>query len=169
MTEASGIAPLVAAARKGDRQAFGELVRMFLPAVTASALSIVHSRESAEDVAQVAFLRAWQSLSTLQATAAFSSWLMTIARNCARNWVRDQSFESRMKRGADVDKPAPEPADHELPPAVAKLPDPLREVVVLRYVGDLSYEEIAQAINEPLAVVRDRLYRAKQALQEFLK
>ena len=170
MPDADGIAALVAAARRGDRHAFAELVGKFLPAVTATALAIVGSRESAEDVAQLAFLRAWQSLKSLQASAAFASWLMTIARNCARNWLRDHSFQARMARGVELTtQPAPEPTDNELPPAVAQLPDPLREVVVLRYVSDLSYEEIASAIGEPLSTVRDRLYRAKLALQEILK
>jgi RNA polymerase sigma-70 factor, ECF subfamily len=170
MTEASGIASLVVAARKGDRGAFGELVRIFLPAVISTALSIVRSRENAEDVAQIAFLRAWRSLSTLQASAAFSAWLTTIAKNCARNWLRDHSFQSRMTHDLEAaDKPAPEPMDDDLPAPVRKLPDQLREVVLLRYVSALSYEEIALALNEPLTVVRDRLYRAKLALQDLLK
>lgn len=59
--------------------------------------------------------------------------------------------------------------DDDLPAPVRKLPDQLREVVLLRYVSSLSYEEIALALNEPLTVVRDRLYRAKLALQELLK
>ena len=170
MSEAPGIASLVLAARLGDQAAFAELVRIFLPAVVASALSIVQNRESAEDVAQTAFLRAWQALPTLQASAAFSAWLLTISKNCARNWLRDHSFQSRMSHDLEAaDKAAPEPVSNELPPALGKLPDALREVLLLRFVSDLSYEEIAVATGQPLSVVRDRLYRAKLALQEFLK
>lgn len=170
MSEASGIASLVLAARRGDQTAFSELVRIFLPAVVASALSIVQNRESAEDVAQIALLRAWQALPTLQANAAFSAWLLTISKNCARNWLRDHSFQARMSHDLEAaDRAAPEPVSNELPPAVGKLPDELREVLLLRFVSDLSYEEIAGATGQPLSVVRDRLYRAKLALQEFLK
>ncbi len=170
MLDPQAIAALVDAARKGDRQAFAGLVGNFLPAVTATALSIVHSRDSAQDVAQLAFLRAWQSLRSLQASAAFATWLMTITRNCARNWLRDHSFQTRMARGVELTtQPAPTPTDNSLPPEVERLPVALREVVVLRYVSDLSYEEIAAATGQPLSVVRDRLYRAKLALQEILK
>ena len=59
--------------------------------------------------------------------------------------------------------------DTESPEAVWRLSEDLREVVLLRFVNDLSYEEIAQALGQPLSVIRDRLYRARQALAEFLK
>jgi RNA polymerase sigma factor (sigma-70 family) len=170
MRDESAIAALLASARRGDAAAFGRLVQMFLPAVTAGALAIVQWRESAEDVAQIAFLRAWQSLSSLQADAAFASWLLTITRNCARNWLRDHAGQAKLlDESAAAGVAAPLPRDDELPAAVQKLPDELREAVLLRYVSDLSYEEIAAALGAPLSVVRDRLYRAKQALQEFLK
>jgi RNA polymerase sigma-70 factor (ECF subfamily) len=158
----------VAAARRGDREAFSELVKAFLPAVVATALSIVHSRESAEDVAQVAFTRAWQGLKTLRVDEAFATWLMEVTRNCARNWLRDHAFQNSFGRDLP-EKPAPETPSGDLPAPVQKLAPELREVIVLRYVSDLSYEEIAATTGQPLSVVKDRLYRAKLALQDFLK
>ncbi|MCC6150931.1 MAG: sigma-70 family RNA polymerase sigma factor [Planctomycetes bacterium] len=170
MGDASVISALVAAARKGDKQAFSNLVTMFLAAAVSTALSIVRRRDWAEDVTQIAFLRAWQNLGTLQANAAFSSWLMTIVRNCSRNWLRDHSFESRLKReSAAAEVAAPAATDAALPDAVWRLPEDQREVVILRFVNDLTYEEIAQALGQPLSMVRDRLYCARQALAGFLK
>ncbi|MBP9893685.1 MAG: sigma-70 family RNA polymerase sigma factor [Planctomycetes bacterium] len=170
MGDAPAISALVASARKGDKDAFSRLVIMFLPAAVSAALAIVRRREWAEDVAQIAFLRAWQSLTSLQANAAFASWFMTIVRNCARNWLRDHSFDSRFEgESAAADLAAPVATDTELPDAVWRLPEDLREAVLLRFVNDLSYEEVAQALGQPLSVIRDRLYRARQALAEFLK
>lgn len=170
MGDAMAISALVAAARKGDKEAFSQLVKMFLGAAVSTALAIVRRRDWAEDVAQIAFLRAWQSMGTLQANAAFASWLTTIVRNCARNWLRDHSFESRLRnQSAAAEVPAVAAVDAELPLAVWRLPEELREVVLLRFVNDLSYEEIAHALGQPLSVVRDRLYRARKALAESLK
>ena len=170
MGDAPAISALITSARKGDKEAFSQLVEMFLGAAVSTALAIVGRRDWAEDVAQIAFLRAWQGMGSLQANAAFASWLTTIVRNCARNWRRDHSFESRLKsQAAAADMPAAAAVETDLPEAVWRLPEDLREVVLLRFVNDLSYEEIAHALGLTLSVVRDRLYRARQALAESLK
>ena len=167
---------LVASARDGDAGAFDALVERHLARVRSVALAVVHDAAAADDVAQQAFLRAWRKLDTLDDPARFGPWCRTIARNTARNWLRDHAARAPRLLGD-----APEPADPARPAAdgladreavqraVAALAAPLREAIRLRYVADLSYREIAELLGEPLSTVRDRLYRARRELKEILE
>lgn len=168
-------AALVAAARGGDAGAFDALVERHLIRVRAVALAVVRDGTTADDVTQQAFLRAWRKLDTLADAERFGPWCRTIARNAARNWLRDHGSRAAAPLGelaepADPARPAADLlADREaVQRAVAGLSAPLREVVRLRYVADCSYQEIAEILEEPLSTVRDRLYRARRELKEIL-
>lgn len=166
---------LVAAARGGDAGAFDALVVRHAARVRAVALAVVRDAVAADDVTQQAFLRAWRKLDTLADPERFGPWCRTIARNAGRNWLRDHAGRSAAALGEGPEPAAPgraaleQLADREaVRQAVAGLAGPLREVIRLRYVADLSYREIAETLDEPLSTVRDRLYRARQELQKIL-
>lgn len=164
----------VRSARRGDRAAFDLLVARYLPRILAVARAFARDDHAAGDISQVAFLRAWQGLATLADPARFGPWLQTIARNTARNWRRDHARDEK-----SLADDAPEPVDPRSVPVRSDAEDPvraaveclaeeLREVILLRYASDLSYEEIAAALEIPLSKVRDRLFRAKLALKKLL-
>jgi RNA polymerase sigma-70 factor (ECF subfamily) len=148
-----------------DPAEFGRRAREWAPRAVALARAICGDAD-AEDVAQEALIRAWRSIATLADDARFGGWLMTIVRNLARNQLRDRAAEPRPR----PHDPARPPTEHErLRAAVDALPDALREVVRLRYEADLSYEEIAGALELDVGLVKSRLHEAKESLRAMLE
>jgi RNA polymerase sigma-70 factor (ECF subfamily) len=144
---------------------------------------LVRDAETARDLAQETFVRAYVKLPSFQGDSAFGTWLYAIAVNQARG---DHRRRSALKRGeaasldalreaADVDPPDPSetaPQRAETKEECARLLEELgrldadqREIVVLREFQDLSYEEIADVVGVPVGTVRSRLFRAREELR----
>lgn len=183
---------LVQQARSGDRQAFGELVRLFQDAVfrVVRRTSRV-GREQAEDLAQETFLRAYRALDRFRGECSFAHWLFRIATNVTINRVSTVAARAEKKavsidaRRADDDKETRvEPVDVRQPApalrlereelrkvlgrALKKIPDDFRAAVVLRDVEGLEYEAIAEVLEVPVGTVRSRLHRGREALREII-
>jgi RNA polymerase sigma-70 factor (ECF subfamily) len=169
---------LVGRARRGDQAAFCELVERHQRRVYATALRIVRRHDLADDVAQEAFVRAWQSLSSFELGRPFGPWIARIARNQALNALR-----SRAERAEPLPEGPHEPVDPARDPldsvldgeagdvvgrALACLPDDQRRVLVLRASAELSYQEIAEELGIAQGTVMSRLSRARQRLRELL-
>jgi RNA polymerase sigma-70 factor (ECF subfamily) len=143
---------------------FARLVIAWAPRAAALARAIAGSAD-ADDVAQEAVIRAWRSIRTLADEARFGPWLLAIARNLAKNRVRDRAIEARVPpppsppREADFDR---------VRAAVDALPAEQREVVRLRYEAGMAYEEIAAALDLGIDLVRSRLHEAKEKLRSIL-
>lgn len=166
---------LVARARLGDPEALELLVRRHLRAACAVALAILGSPADAEDVAQEAFLIAFERLDTCRDPERFAGWLMQIVRTRALN-----SRGRKQARGAALEAlPPPEESRPALDPAQVGLRERLlrgldrltpvqREVVLLHDLEGWTHPEIGQALEITEVASRQHLFQARRAMREFL-
>lgn len=162
---------VVGAARTGDLGAFESLVRTYQADVWRLSYQLVRDRSVADDVTQDAFLRAFRFLPRFRGDAKFSTWLFTIARNCAldelRRAGRRRSLEYALER-TDPPRTSEPSAWIEIREAVAGLPLELREPLVLIDMFGLSYSEVGTILKLPLGTVKSRVHRARHLLAEHL-
>ena len=169
------------AAASGDRDAYGRIVAVCQNTVTAVALAITHDVPASEDIAQEAFLSAWQHLKRLQNPASFLPWLRQITRNLARDHLRaarhrpldGETAELAIALAAD---PAPTPVqqlirderEQAAVELISALPEDSRELLLLFYREGQSSQQVAALLGLSDAAVRKRLSRARQDLREDL-
>lgn len=182
---------LVARYRDGDNSAFDEMVTLYWDRIFSRAFKLLNNREDAEEVTQDTFIRARKGLENFRGEAAFSTWLYQIATNLARNkyW-----YWWRRKRGASlsIDQSLAEdssltlcdllPAEGQTPgeatvtqefidrvgTCMHHLSPKHREILILRNVKDLSYEEIADELGISVGTVKSRIARARDSLRAEL-
>lgn len=176
---------LVALARRGNTQAFEELVRRHHRRVHRAALCVTGNHEDAEDAAQVAFVKAFQSLATFERNALFTTWLTRIAINEALSRVRarkpmenvslDDEERNELRpslNGTWVDDPEQLYAREELrrliERAMSGIPVRYRMAVLLRDVEQLSTAEAASALGVPVPTLKKHLMRGRLMLREAL-
>lgn len=169
---------LVARARKGDLEAFGDLVNRHQAALVRYLMHVVSHPADAEDVAQDALLRAYKALKDFRGQSTFKTWLYQIATNAARTHL-DKRRRRREDQAADAEREDLEVASSEqverrivahdqLRRALAELPDDWREAVVLRDIEGLEYREIADALQIPIGTVESRIFRGRQRLKQLV-
>ncbi len=169
------------AAARGDRDAYGRIVVGCQSTVTSIALAIVRDVPTSEDIAQEAFLSAWQNLRKLKNPASFLPWLRQITRNLARDHLRGQGLrrtsqgdiEAALAAVADPHPGPPERLAHEQEEAAAadvidRLPEESREVLLLYYREGQSSRQVASLLGLQDAAVRKRLSRARQLVRDEL-
>ena len=164
---------LVEACQAGETSAFDVLVARWEDRIRGAAYRFLGSEEEARDVAQEAFLKAYRALGGFKREARFSSWLYQIATNLCRDRLRRRrtrgtvSLEALEETGPVIMDPRPG-ADERLQQldlgrvvrrAVEALPEEQRVVVILKEYQELTFLEIAQALEVPLSTVKTRLYR----------
>lgn len=168
---------LVSNAQQGDKWAFGELVRRHHQSTVTVAYRMCGDVSLAEDAAQNAFIKAWQSIPSYKPRSPFRNWLYRIAVNAALDLLRREPG-----RTEDIDElqltsssTAPEAAVIELElgarvqQAVLSLPPASRAVLVLREYESLAYREIADILDIPVGTVMSRLNYARKLLRESLE
>lgn len=169
---------LIAACRIGDRQAFNELVRHHKGRVYTIAVRLLEDYHEAEDIAQETFFKAYEGIAAFRGDAKFSTWLYRICYNLCLNYLerkkRNPGHDSLPETLADPVASLPEQLIAQerrgfVQQALACLTPEFREVVVLYYTGQLSYEEIATLQELPIGTVRSRLHRGRQELKERLR
>lgn len=166
---------LIDALRRGDRDAFSALVELEMPTVYRSCLRILRRPDDAEDVTQETFVAAYRAIGGYRAEGSLRGWLLRIATR--------RSFRRLSERRPVVDLEAagePAVADSAADPAravvstetrlqlrdaIAALPDPYREVVSLRFFGELSLIEIAEATGRPVNTIKTHLRRGLERLR----
>lgn len=172
-------------AASGDRDAFALLVERYQKPVYHQALRMVTNPDDAADMAQEAFFKAWQGLPGFQGDSSFSTWLYRLTNNVCIDFLRrekkrrgDASLDDEERNfAAALTDPAPTPQraleQQELKQAVSdglsQLSDDHRQVLVLREISGLSYEEIAQTLDLSVGTVKSRIARARLALANFLR
>ena len=172
-------AALVAAARRGDLGAFERIVERYERRVYAVGFRILRRHDLADDVAQEAFLRAYQALDRFDTGRPFGPWIARIAANLAVNHVRSPRFREQALPEGHAETPdaragplgavLESEARAVLEAALARLPAEQRAVFVLRVSEELSYQEIADALGLALGTVMSRLARAREKLREALQ
>jgi len=157
---------LVAAARDGDRTAFGRLYDRFARMVHGVLLARV-PRSDVDDLVQDVFLQAMKRLGSLRSADAFGPWLAAIARNRARDHYR--RGEDTVELPEDVaGAPHPEGEAMTVLTAIRRLPEAYRETLLLRLVEGLTGPEIAERTGLTPGSVRVNLHRGMQMLREAL-
>lgn len=175
---------LITLTLQGDSRAFDDLVRRYQDRLVHSLEHALGSREDALDVAQQAFVLAWQKLSSFRHEAAFYSWLYRIARNVAVSRVRRQRIGSgsleQMQTASGfepTDTSSESSPEHSMEQAeqvqlvqetLQKIADEFRQPLVLKDIDGFSYEQIAEILDIPLGTVRSRIFRGRQELIERL-
>ncbi|WP_115561598.1 RNA polymerase sigma factor [Xanthomonas arboricola] len=165
-------------AAAGCQQAYGRIVRACQNTVTAVALAITRDIAASEDIAQEAFLRAWQRLAQLHQPASFLPWLRQITRNLARDWLRVNRHRALNGEAADLAiamaaDPAPSPADRLLQveeeiaalDIISALPEESRETLLVYYRESQSSQQVASLLGLSDAAVRKRLSRARASVR----
>lgn len=165
-------------AQKGDQAAFAWLVESYQGPVYRLALRMGLSPADAEEAAQNAFLAAWRGLPSFRGEAKFSTWLYRLASNAAVDVLRQEKKYENQWDIEDLQRPDAAPSPQEqverqdarqaVRQAMAALPAEFRQVLVLRYLQEMSYQEIAQALALPEGTVKSRINRAKGQLKALL-
>jgi len=178
---------LVNRARRGDLKAYDELIRRYQERIYATVYHMTANHEDANDLAQEAFIKAFQALKSFKGGSSFYTWLYRIAVNKTINFLKQRKNRQHMSLN-DIDFNAEHDPDlvalisdktprreaglnelqEKLNAALLKLSESHRLAVVLHDVQGLSHEEIANVMHCNIGTVRSRLFYARQQLQALL-
>ncbi|MDA0705338.1 MAG: RNA polymerase sigma factor RpoE [Proteobacteria bacterium] len=173
---------LVKRVQKGEKGAFDLLVLKYEHKIVNLVMRYVRDPETALDISQEAFIKAYRALPRFRGDSAFYTWLYRIAVNTAKNHLASQR-----RRPMDVELDLQDPEQYGLhaklketdtpeaislsdelqeilEPAIHALPEDLRTAIILRELDGMSYEEIAETMDCPVGTVRSRIFRARDAI-----
>jgi RNA polymerase sigma-70 factor (ECF subfamily) len=168
---------LIGLAQRGDPAAFSQLVAHYQQVVFNIAYRLTGDRQEAEDVAQEAFVRAYEALDRFELGRPFAPWLCRIATNAALNQIKRRRPEVGVEDVAPLADAAPGPearaiandASARLRAAIATLPPHYCAAIELRHFQGLSYQEMSAALGAPLSDVKSWLFRARRRLRQALQ
>ena len=175
---------LVQTAVAGREASFEELVRRYQRPIAAYVYRMVGDYDSALDLTQEVFIKVYNSLNRYRSEFKFSTWIYKIAHNAAidhlrRHAVREQTLSGSVdgeRREVTIESKRLTPEQEserkerrmEIESVVQLLQPAYRELIVLRHSHDLSYDEIAEVTGLPLGTVKNRLFRAREAMRDLL-
>jgi len=180
---------LIERSQRGDTAAFNELVTRYRQRAYAMIYQMVRHEDDAWDLCQDGFLKAWRNIRHFRGQSAFFTWLYRILMNVTIDWVRRKHVQGEAEFDDAIGLQNIEPASAttprgELAPAarlsdkeirarideaIVKLSPEHREVIVLREIEGLEYQEIAERAGIPLGSVMSRLFYARKKLQSLLR
>jgi RNA polymerase sigma-70 factor (ECF subfamily) len=156
---------LMAAVARGDEHALASLVERHGPRLHAHLSRVLASVEDADDLLQETWVRVARSARTYQTGRPVRPWLFGIASNLARDLGRRRMVRARAPVGPSATPAVADRGDLLLRERVARLPERLREVILLRFYEDLNEAEMAEALGVPRGTVKSRLHGAIRALR----
>lgn len=174
-------------ARSGDRGAFAELVELYKDKIFHLAFRMLHDRHEAEEVVQETFLRVYTNLNRYDENQKFSTWIYRIGTNLCIDRLRKRkpsySLDAEIKDGEDNDWYSTLPSSEETPEeqvilsevqtkireAIETLPEKYKAVLILRYLQDLSLQEISEVLSMPITTIKTRLHRGREFLRKKLE
>ena len=167
---------LVAQASAGDKAAFGKLVEKHYEMVYAVTYGVVGNREEALDVTQDVFIKVFRQIGDFRGQSKFKTWLYRISINSAIDACRRRRPEGPIEEGALFESKIPGPREEASREETRKLVEKAleslnpehRAVLVLREWQELSYEEIAEALQIEMGTVMSRLFYARKRLAEII-
>lgn len=185
---------LVARAQRGDQRAFRELYDRYHKRAYAVAFGVLKNKHDALDVVQESFVKVHRHLDGFQGSSSFYTWLYRIVMNLAIDQLRRKKTARPVEYDDAIDREGALADEHVLPrmldanprrtvirrelmarveAALATLPDYHRQVIVLREIEGLSYEEMAEVLDVPKGTIMSRLFHARRkmqvALQDFVE
>lgn len=174
-------------ARKGDQRAFAEIVDLYKDKLYHLAYRMIGNRQEAEDIVQEAFLRVFKHLDRYDENQKFSTWIYRIATNLSIDRLRKRraiySLDAESSDHEGLDGYAMLPSDDRTPEselllsetqrliheAMETLPAKYKSVMVLRYLQDLSLQEISDIMGMPVTTVKTRVHRGREFLRKKLE
>lgn len=178
---------LIKQTMRGDRDAFAQIVELYKDKIFQLAYRMTGNRQEAEDIAQETFLRVYANISQYNEEYKFSTWIYRIATNLcidrARKKKADVSLDEEAtgttgldwySRVSSTDKsPEETVVTQELQTyvqeAISQLPPKYRSIMILRYLEDLSLQEISELLKMPVTTIKTRIHRGREALRSKLK
>ncbi len=172
---------LVISIVQGDKELFGELIDRYEPKFTRYVRRFTQQSEDVSDILQIVFIKAYTNLQSFDSSRSFNSWIYRIAHNECVNHLKKRGNEKVSFIDFDTFFPHPfaqEEADalslsredkEQLESSLSKISPKYREVLVLYYYDELSYQEIADVLHIPIATVGVRIKRGKDSLHKMLK
>ncbi len=164
---------------RGDELAFSELVARYQSFSYGVAYSILRAPEDAADAAQDAFLRLWRSAPSHRGDCEVRTWLYTLTKTAALDVLRSRRAHAAVSVDelAEPQDTSPSPVEEaerretidEVRSAILSLPEAQREIIVMRELHEMSYGEIAKALDIDIGTVKSRLSRARAALRSALR
>lgn len=172
---------------KGDQDAFGEIVEIYKNSVYQLCYRMIGNQHEAEDLAQEAFLRAYVNIKSFNQELKFSTWLFRIATNLCIDRIRkkkpDYYLDAEVSGTEGLTMYSQIPSGTPLPESqleslelhetvqkeILKLPEKYRTVIVLKYIEELSLNEISEILDLPLGTVKTRIHRGREALRQQLR
>ncbi len=175
---------VILALQEGRMECYDELVRRYKDRLFSFINQMVRNGQLSEDILQDTFIRLYQHRMSYRTIARFSTWIYTIAANLVRSQMRKLSrmttvdLEPRESGERAIELPdGARPVDEQVAgkmtvekvrAAMDLLPDEFREVIILREIEELSYEEIVEVLELPLGTVKSRINRARTRLRDML-
>ena len=173
---------LLLRARRGDPEAFEQLIEPLEQRIWRICWHYTGNREAAEDCGQEAMLRIWRNLENYRGDCALETWIFRIAANCCMDYLRKKkrdrsvSMEPLQEQGFDPADPAPGTEEQavsadehrRLREAIGRLPEDQREALVMTQLEKVPYEEAARLLGTTEGTVKSRVNRAKARLREIL-
>jgi RNA polymerase sigma-70 factor (ECF subfamily) len=182
-------AQLMLRVKRGDRQAFADLVEKYQHPVLNLVVRMIQNESEAEDIAQNVFLQVYKSAPRYEVSAKFVTWIFTIARNLCLNEIRRrsrhpaESLDAPAREGDESSVPqyednrTPPPTDavlrreleRKIEAALAELPENQRTAILLCRQGELAYEDIAKVLGCSLSATKSLIHRGRETLKARLK
>ena len=163
--------------QNGNEKAFNEIVNRYKDKLNTYVYYFVNDSDLSEDIIQDTFLILWKKKHTYKEIAKFSTWLYTIAGNLARSELRKKkrretlNFSDISDREFIVEDKKEDTSDQEylkkqLYKALGKLEQDIRNIIILRDIQELSYDDISIILNIPIGTVKSRINRARLKLKD---
>ena len=177
---------LVELARAGDEAAFEKLVTLYERKVYATAFRYTANEHDAMDISQEVFIRVFRFIHTFNLESSFSTWIYRITVNVCKDHIRKRASRAELplelmdeesgEYTVEISDSTYDPVElyeqaelrQEIRRAIDDLPDNYKEIVLLRDIGGLSYDEISQTLDIEVGTVKSRLSRAREKLRNFL-
>ncbi|MEI6756113.1 MAG: sigma-70 family RNA polymerase sigma factor [bacterium] len=163
--------------KEGNSDAYRLIVDRYQRGLCIYLANMLNDEMQAEDIAQEAFMRAYSKINTYNPNYAFSTWLYRIARNLALRDISknnkniaelDENFETKEISDSAHEEILRDEQKASVQKAISRLKPEYREVIILYYWNNYSYEEISQIINKPIGTVRTWLFRSKEMIGKDL-
>lgn len=161
----------------GEKEVFSELVTRYKKLIYNVIYNMIKNKDEVCDIAQEVFIRIYKSLDKYDPQYKFSTWSVKIATNYCLDVIRKKKFDTMpidevLGVSSDVDTPESSYIKREqsekINDELSKLPEKYRVPLILYHKNGLSYEEMTQVLNEPMSIIKNRLFRARQMLKEKL-
>lgn len=172
---------------KGDQNAYGEIIDIYKDKVYQISYRMLGNRHEAEDIAQEAFIRAYINIQSYNINLKFSTWLYRITTNLCIDRIRKKKPDyyldaeivgtEGLTMYSQIPDKTPLPEDDVeslelqdmIQREISRLPEKYRSVIVLKYIEELSLNEISEILNLPLGTVKTRIHRGREALRKQLR